>query len=117
MTVVLCVRRVVIFSVWCVTAKYVYMMLRGPRRKPSSLRHRAWNLVPLCSWILRERNRRTFEGHELSILRVKSIFVSSLLLWLSVDAGKPKNIADVIDSVVLCSLFKILIQILTTNLK
>ena len=98
MTVVVCVRRVVIFSVWRVMAKYVYMMLEGPRRKPRSFKHRAWNLVPSCSWTLRERNRRTFEGHELSILRVKLMFVSSLLHWMSLDAGKPKNIADIKDS-------------------
>lgn len=96
---VVCVR-IVMNGVWCVMPKSVYMMLKGWRRKPSSFRHRAWNLVPSCMWILRrERNRRTFEGQELSIVRVKLMFVSSLLHWLSLDAGKPKNIEDIKDCI------------------
>ena len=63
---------------------YIHMMVKGWRRKPSSFRHKAWKL--LSSYVLVdfvERGGRGIEelsrGHELSILRVKSMFASSLL--------------------------------------
>ena len=131
---------------WCVMVKYmciyIHMMVKGWRRKPSSFRHRAWKLLSsymLVDFVERGREIELSRGHELSILRVKSMFASSLLNWQLVDASKPKNIAvaDIINCIfessvgikvgniqyLLCikellySLFYILIQILATYLK
>ena len=75
-------------DLWCVMAKYtykyiyIYMMVKNWRRKPSSFRHRAWKL--LSSYVLvdfAEHRGREIEElsreHELSVLRVKSMFASS----------------------------------------
>ena len=45
LTGIVCARRVVIFGVWCMMAKYVYMMVKRLEKKPSSFRHRAWKLL------------------------------------------------------------------------
>ena len=34
-----------IFSVWCMMAKYVYMMVKRLENKPSSFRQRPWKLL------------------------------------------------------------------------
>ena len=75
-------------DLWCVMVKYmciyIHMMVKGWRRKPSSFRHKAWKLLSLYVLVdFVERGGRGIEelsrGHELSILRVKSMFASSLL--------------------------------------
>ena len=45
LTGIVCARRVVIFGVWCMMAKYVYMMVKRLEKKPNSFRHRAWKLL------------------------------------------------------------------------
>ena len=46
-------------------------------------RKKVWSATPLCLFqtIWKERNRRSFENMELSVQRLKFLFLCSLLSW------------------------------------
>ena len=66
--------------------KSVHMILQGWRRKPSTFKHRAWNLASSCLfWTLwRERNQRLLNGWELSMVKIKMMLLLSVRnMWLN----------------------------------
>ena len=68
-----------------------------------------WKMIPQClMWCLwRERNDRTFNGVEKSILAIKFQFVHTLLDWLKAShLDSTMSLSDMID---LCSVFNFLL--------
>ena len=60
-----------------------------------------WGVTPLCLfWIIwNERNRRSFENKELSVLRLKNSFFCNLFSWTKLYiAIDPMSLCDFIDS-------------------
>ena len=53
------------------------------RRKQKCLALGVWNLIPLAIWwsVWKERNRRIFEGKDLSLLDFKMYFLRVLYTW------------------------------------
>jgi len=68
---------------WVQPWKLKDVLVAWRRRKQKLLALGVWNLIPLAIWwsVWKERNRRIFEGKDLSLLDFKMYFLRVLYTW------------------------------------